>query len=79
MRVKWLIMLVLSGAATAQPVRRGVDMEAMTGASFRTPMGFDQMRDAGAGMRALQEQRRAAARPVVVPVRRDHHRSPYRG
>ncbi len=58
----------LVGTALGQPVRRGVDMEAATGASFRTPHGFDQMRDASAGMRAFQAQRRMAVPRVAHPV-----------
>ena len=60
MLARWIgIGLVcLGGTAPGQPVRRGVDMEAATGASFRPPMGFDQMREASAAMRAFQAQRR---------------------
>ena len=72
MTVGWigLALLCLGGSALAQPVRRGVDMEAATGASFRTPLGFDQMRGASAGMRAFQEQRRVLPRPAPPPRRR---------
>jgi hypothetical protein len=62
-------LVCLGGVALAQPVRRGVDMEAASGASFRAPMGFNQMREASVGMRAFQEQRRPVPRPVL-PRRR---------
>ena len=62
-------LLCLAGAAQAQPVWRGVDMESATGANFRAPMGFAQMREASAGMRAFQAQRQNIARPQP-PVRR---------
>ena len=65
-----VLLLCLGGVAMAQPVRRGVDMEAATGASFRAPMGFEQMRQASAGMRAFQEQRRAVPRPAPFSRRR---------
>jgi len=63
-------LLCMACAAQAQPVRRGVDMEAASGASFRPPMGFEQMRQASSGMRAFQEQRRVVTAAAPAGPRR---------